>query len=104
MKKGDLYICGILCAVAAILAAAFLLFKSGGKKVVVKQNNSVIAEYSLSSDREVDLGHNTFVISGGEVYMSRADCKNQICVNTGRISKRGECIVCLPNSIVLEIQ
>lgn len=104
MKKGDFIACGIICVVAAALAVLFFMLSANGKTVVLKQNNEVIAEYPLNKDMEVTLEHNTFIIKSGEVYMSKADCKNNICVKTGKISKRGECIVCLPNRIILEIQ
>lgn len=104
LKKADYYICGIVVALAVILAVLFMFVKPDGKTVVVKQNNKITAEYPLDVDRRVALGHNTFMIVSGTVYMSDADCKNQTCVKTGRISKRGECIVCLPNSVILEIK
>ena len=104
VKKGDFLIIGIVCARAAVLATVFFFVKSNGKTVVVKQNNKVVAEYRLDGDRQVELGHNTFTIKDGEVFMSAADCKNQTCVKTGKISKRGECIVCLPNMVILEIR
>ena len=104
MKKGDFIACGAVCLVAAVLAVWFTLAKSNGKTVVVKENNRIIAEYPVDVNREVRLKHNAFCIKNGEVFMCEADCKNQICVKTGEISKRGECIVCLPNRIILEIK
>ena len=104
MKKGDFIACGIVCFVAAALAVAFMLLKSNGKTVVVKENNRVTAEYPLNKDKKVALAHNVFVIESGKVRMCEADCKNQICVKTGSISKRGECIVCLPNRVIIEIK
>ena len=104
MKKGDFLIIGTVCALAAVLAGVFFLFKTDGKTVVVKENNKVTAEYRLDTDTKIKLAHNTFTIENGEVFMSEADCRNQICVKTGKISKRGECIVCLPNMVILEIR
>ena len=104
MKKLDFIIIGAICVFAAALFIGLLLLKSDGKTLIVKGNNSVIAEYPLDTDRHVELSGNTFVRKSGTVYMSSADCKNQICVKTGKISKRGECIVCLPNRIILEIE
>ena len=104
MKKQDFILIVAVCAVAAVLALLFSLVKSDGKTVVVKENNQIKAEYPLGVDRSVQLRNNTFVISAGSVYMSNANCKNQICVKTGKISKRGECIVCLPNKVILEIK
>ena len=104
MKKGDLTIFVAVCTLAAVLSVIFFFFKSDGKTVLVKTDNKIIAEYPLNADREIKLEHNSFIIKNGEVFMDTADCKNQICVKTGKISKRGECIVCLPNMVVLEIR
>lgn len=104
MKKLDIIVISAICIFAAVLAVFFFVFKKNGETVVVKQDNKVVAEYSLNDDREVELQSNTFVIKDKKVFMSHADCKNQICVKTGKISKRGECIVCLPNKVILEIQ
>ena len=35
--------------------------------------------------------------------MTDADCPDKLCVKTGRISKTGETIVCLPHRVVVEI-
>lgn len=35
--------------------------------------------------------------------MSYSDCKNQICVEDGKISRTNQSIVCLPNKVVVEI-
>ena len=104
MKKYDYIVCGVVCFIAALLAVLFMFIKSDGETVVVKENNEIIAEYPLDVDRRVALGHNTFVIASGSVYMSDANCKNQTCVKMGKISKKGECIVCLPNTVIIEIK
>lgn len=104
MKKNDIILCGIIFVFAAALILIFYLSKTDGDTVIVKENNQITAQYPLSVDRAVNLSHNTFTIKDGKVYMSFSDCKNQICVKTGKISKRGECIVCLPNRVILEIK
>ncbi|MBO4432699.1 MAG: NusG domain II-containing protein [Clostridia bacterium] len=104
MKKADYIVCGVVCFIAAALAVLFMFIKSDGETVVVKENNEIIAEYPLDVDRRVALDNNTFIIDSGSVYMSEANCKNQTCVKTGKISKKGECIVCLPNKVIIEIR
>ena len=104
MKKGDIIICAVVFAVALLLAVVFFFAKPEGKTLLVKADNKVIYEYPLDVDREITLEHNTAVIKDGSVFMLSADCKNQICVKSGEISKRGECIVCLPNRVILEIR
>ena len=104
LKKLDIIVISVIFTFAAALAIFFFVFSKNGKTVVVKQDKKVVAEYPLNVDREVKLKGNTFIIKDKNVFMSHADCKNQICVKTGKISKRGECIVCLPNKVILEIQ
>ncbi len=104
MKKGDIILLAVICVIAAALAVFFLYTEKGGKTLLVKVDNEIIYEYPLDTDRRIDLEHNTAVIENSEVYMYSADCKNQICVKTGKISKKGESIVCLPNRVVLEIK
>lgn len=48
-------------------------------------------------------GNNTVIIKDGSVWISDADCLNQVCVDHSSISKKGEQIVCLPHKVVLEI-
>jgi hypothetical protein len=36
--------------------------------------------------------------------MDSASCKNQVCVDHGAISLKGDSIVCLPNRVVVEIK
>jgi hypothetical protein len=36
--------------------------------------------------------------------MKDADCPDKLCEKTGKISKNGETIVCLPHRVVVEIQ
>ena len=104
MKKGDIV---IICATAAafILSIVFLIaFSKQGSRVVVKQDNKIVYNESININKTVDAGNNTIIIKDGIVYMSDATCKNQVCVKTGEISKKGESIICLPNKVIVEIK
>ncbi len=71
---------------------------SGGKEWV----------YDLSIDArasfEGPVGFTTIEISNNRVHVYESDCKNQVCVLAGWISKPGEWIACLPNNIFILIQ
>lgn len=102
VKKGDI---AAAAAVTVAALAAFMLFgRSSGTTVVIKQDSKVIYRASLYTDNTVELDGNTVVIKGGKVKMQSAGCKNQICVKTGEISKKGESIICLPNRVIAEIE
>lgn len=103
LKKGDFVIIGAAALAFAMSVILLIAFSGRGDRVIVKQDNKIIYNESLYTDKTVDTGTNTVVIKNGAVYMESASCKNQICVATGKISKKGETIVCLPNKVVVEI-
>ncbi|MBQ9965100.1 MAG: NusG domain II-containing protein [Clostridia bacterium] len=105
MKKGDYII--IAVAIASVILSgilAFSLFGSAATSVTVSQNNKVVYSGNINTDNEITLGTNTIVINSGAVYMKDATCKNQICVNHKKISKKGESITCLPNKVLVEVE
>lgn len=103
LKKGDFAI--IFVTAAAFTASVILAIACSkqGSRVTIKQNNRVIYDASILTDKTICTETNTVVIKNGVVYMESASCKNQICVSTGKISKKGESIVCLPNKVTVEI-
>lgn len=66
----------------------------------------VIGEYldELLADEQYAGDVNVAVVSGGKVYMDRAGCDNQHCVQHQKISRGNEQIVCLPNKVILQIK
>ena len=109
-KKRDIIFIGVLLVVALI--AFFVVdkfIKKDGNKVVIKVDGEIVKIVNLPDTNNIivngyDGGTNTVVIENGTVYMTEADCPDKICVNTGKISKIGETIVCLPHRVVVEIQ
>ncbi len=105
LKKGDVVI--VASVAAACLVSVFALFvfpKTAGRTVVVKENNAVVYEGDLNTDKKIVLENNTVVIKNGEAYMQNADCKNGICKHTGKISAKGETVICLPNRVTVQIK
>ena len=108
LRKADFMLFFSFLAIAALIAAAPLVRPSGdGQKVRVIYREEVVGIYPLKKDIDVEVerdGHlNIISIQNKSVYMKYSDCKNQICVNTGKISRAGEIIVCLPNYVIVEI-
>lgn len=103
LRKGDIVIIAAVL-VLAVFSAAFAFSRGGGGTVTVKADNETVYTGSLYYDRTVKLAGNTVVIENGSVYVSDADCKNQICVNHSPITKKGESIICLPNKVIVEIE
>lgn len=104
IKRSDILIFAAVIAVAAALLGIFRLTEAKGTSVLITENNQTVYKGSIHTDKTVRLSGNTVVIKDGYVSVSQADCKNQICVNHKKISKKGETIVCLPNKVIVEIK
>lgn len=97
---------GLLAAVVLFLALLLLflpmLAKKDGKILVVTTADGT-KEYDLSISRTLEIesnGHRmTVVIENGEAYVKDTDCKDKVCLHTGRISSSGEVILCVPAGV-----
>lgn len=103
----------LVLSLVIIAAAAFLIInygvKKNGKYVVIKVDGRVIKTLELDRETSIEVngyqgGVNEIVIKDGKVSMTDADCPDKLCVKTGKISKTGETIVCLPHRVVVEIK
>jgi len=103
-KAGDAVVGGILLF-SALLGFIFMLtaaYKGGISEVEIIAPDFE-ARYSLDSDLTLEVKGVTVVIENGCVYVSDSDCDDKICVNTGRISRSGQSVVCLPKKVSVRI-
>lgn len=49
-------------------------------------------------------GNNSILIRDNNIKVISADCKDDLCVKQGEISKVGESIICLPHKLIIEIK
>ena len=104
----------LVLSMVIIAAAAFLIInfavKKDGSYAVIKVDGKVIKTLDLNSGETIievngyQGGVNKVVINDGKVSMTEADCPDELCVKTGKISRVGETIVCLPHRVVVEIK
>ena len=103
----------LIASLLIVCAAAFLIInfvvKKDGSTAVVKVDGNIAYTLPLEKNASVTVegyqgGSNTVVIENGAAYMKNADCPDKLCEKTGKISKNGETIVCLPHRVVVEIQ
>lgn len=109
MKKNDILL------IIFILALGFLIsfFSSShnsvtGTTVKVRIDGQNYKTFSLSEEGhfiiETDFGSNELVIEGGRVYICNADCDGEDCIRMGKISRKGERLVCLPHHLEIYIE
>lgn len=93
-----------------IIAAVFVfyaLLPESGETAVVSHNGDVIAEISLDVSGEYafpQVGGMVFTAGNGAVSVTESSCGDKTCMRTGKISRRGEAIICVPNKVIVEIK
>lgn len=116
IKKGDLVIGLIL--VCSLLAGFglrnFWLNDSENKQVVIQVEGKIYEKLSLEAGNEprkvdITLPEGKFIrvsLEKGLVYVAEGDvnCPDKVCVKTGKISRVGQSIVCLPNKVAVYIE
>lgn len=107
MKWGDFVIIGAVLALAGAMLAFFALRTAGDTLYAeVWQDDELIERVRLTdtTDRTIDLdGHNVIVLHGKTAEMQSADCADQVCVRTGRLTRAGQAAVCLPHRVILKL-
>lgn len=102
----------IFAVLAVLLLACILLWapwqsRTDGVFLVVTTPEGS-AEYALSEDRIIQVESQmvtlTVVIEKGEVYVQDSNCRDRVCINSGRISNGGEVILCAPAGVRLWIK
>ena len=92
---------------ASAAASAYLLLRQKGKTVEIISGGNVIYTLDLSQepDREITVEYegrkNVIKLENGDIYMLEAECPDHTCIRTGRLSKAGVPIVCLPNKLMI---
>ena len=101
----DALLIGILLALGGAAILLFFLFSRPGGYALVTVDGEEVGCYPLAEDGRFLLngGTNTLVIAGGGACIEEASCPDKVCEHTGRISRTGERIVCLPNRVMVEI-
>ena len=107
-RKRDLLIF-LLAAVLAGVGFLQWLPKSGAPVAVIEQDGKEVRRVELSSIIQPE----TLVLEGefsvtvllepGKVSIVHSDCPDQICVNTGVLTRPGQSAVCLPARVAVRI-
>jgi len=112
LKKGDYFI--VLLLIMAGLAwfiRDYVWSNTGNNMAVIEVNGQHYEKLSLNEDTKfkINFPDNKYIeltVENEEIWISEetVDCPEKICVKTGKISRPGESIVCLPNKTVIYIE
>lgn len=108
MKKSDFF---LIAAVLAVSTLTFFLFHHGsqdGTRVDIFVDGELVRSEMLADATapiavESAFGSNTITIEQDGVAVTWANCFSQTCVHTGKISRQGEVIACLPHHLLITL-
>lgn len=105
LRLRDVFI--IVLIIGAVFVFYALLPESGGDTAVVCYSGEIIAEIPLNGSGEYvfpQVPDMVFTAENGTVSVTESNCGDKTCMRTGKISRQGEAIICVPNKIIVEIK
>lgn len=113
-KKGDkiIFVIFLLALLAALTIFLTGNFSKADKQVLIEQDGHLLYKFDLYEGMdfwqealELDEDRQLLIIAeDGQIWMESSTCPNQICVNTGKISKPGQSVICLPYKIAIYVE
>ena len=88
--------------------SAYLLMRPKGSTAEIISDGKVLYTIDLAHTAdtlitvEYEGRKNIIAVENGDIYMKEAQCPDHTCVKTGRLSKAGVPIVCLPNRLIIK--
>ena len=107
-RRGDLAAAALVLAAAAALALAFLLPHGGREQVTVeiRRDGVLVESFPLSQDRRITVEGdytNVIVAEDGAVWVESSTCPGEDCVHSGKVTRPGRSVVCLPNRVEIRL-
>ena len=106
MKPLDIIIC-LSVTFVAVLIWILPYFTGDNAKTALVTVGDRKYYISLFENREYIYENNdyklTVCVKDGSVYISETDCPDKVCMHSGKISRRGEVIICSPSEISVKI-
>jgi hypothetical protein len=107
-RKGDLIAIVCVLALAGTLALILMPCRSSSSDLMVEvyQNGRLIRQIPLRENASFTVNgayENTVLVENGAVFVLEASCPGNDCVRSGKISRSGQSIICLPNKLEIRI-
>ncbi len=101
----------ILIVVLALVSVSLLVFnsfyKKDGETAVISVDGKTVKVLDLSKidkKAEIELENGVVITAeNGTVCFTESDCRDKVCIGTGKISKAGDTAVCVPNKTVITV-
>lgn len=109
-RPGDWVMAGLLVLVMVLVPVLSLQGATAGLTAVVTQDGKELARIrldSLAAAERVSYGGDapgTILAETGRIRFETAQCPDQICVDTGWLTRAGQTAACLPAKVLIRIE
>lgn len=107
-KKGDIAVI-LVILVAAALFWFFRTQQTDRLEAVITVNGETVETIDLSAVKEkriIELDTDPKVViaaENGAIYFESAECDDKLCINCGKLSRKGDTAVCLPAKTIVTV-
>lgn len=108
IKKNDIIVIAVIAAVC-IAALCLMSFTDNPLTAVVTVDGNVIETVELDKVEDsytitTDTIPSTVIrVENSAIYFESSECENQLCVHSGKLTRRGATAACLPAKTVITI-
>ena len=108
LRAGDFVVIAVVLLLAGAAALPFLLPRSDRLVCEITQHGELVRRITLTADTDETVTltgavTNVIEIRGESVRFAQSDCRDQVCVHTGTLTRAGQIAVCLPNEAVVRL-
>lgn len=107
-RKYDIFVYIFLTVLCLSLLIGTRNFYGGGESVHIYSNGELIQVMPLNKNAQYKAesggGYNLVVVENGYAYIKDADCPDGVCKKSGKISRAGQSIICVPHKLKIEIK
>jgi len=110
IKTGDIFVAIAIVVSSVLMLLSFYKENTAEKTAVITQNGVVLRKIRLDLVTEpIDIEYGgdypgKIVAEKDKIRFYHADCPDQVCVNTGWITRPGQIAVCLPAGVIIKIE
>jgi hypothetical protein len=98
----------LIVSLLLIIFQGYVTSGDGSKYIEISVDGELYGRYEFSDkektvDVSTEFGENSIKINNKAVWVEDASCPDKLDVKMGKIEKKGQMIVCLPNRLMVKI-
>lgn len=105
-KKSDILIIAGCLLLAGVVFLPRLFGQNENLTAVITADNQIFQEISLADapEQTFEVNHTKITVKDGEIFFSESDCKDKVCLKTGKLGNAGDSSACIPNKVSIYIK